>query len=135
MEKKIKEWEKRTNEIVEDWLIEVFELDDEDIKYLEYDWVCDSVGTVFNFADYWISFDSVLEYYKHNITPEQFKNWYDWSLENQKVNISLARFILSPQEKEEQEKRQIEELRERVELARKELQKAIEKYEVHRPNK
>jgi len=44
------------------------------------------------------------------------------------VNISLARFILSPAEKEEQEKKQIEELRERVELAQKELEKAIEKY-------
>jgi ADP-glucose pyrophosphorylase len=129
MKKKIKEWEKRTNEIVEDWLVEVFDLEEEEKLYIIIDWVSDSVGGVFNFADYWISFDSVLEYYKHNITPEQFKNWYDWSLENQKVNISLARFILSPAEKEEQEKKQIEELRERVESARKELQKAIEKYE------
>jgi ADP-glucose pyrophosphorylase len=103
-------------------------LEEEEKLYIIVDWVSDSVGTVFNFGDYWISFDSVLEYYKHNITPEQFKNWYDWSLENQKVNISLARFILSPQEKEEQEKKQIEELRERVESARIELEKAIEKY-------
>jgi hypothetical protein len=127
MKKKIREWEKITNQITEDWLTEVFEL--EDNEETDYWWVSDSVGTVFNFGDYWISFDSVLEYYKHNITPEQFKNWYNWSLENQKVNISLARFILSPQEKEEQEKKQIEELRERVELAKKELEKAIEKYE------
>jgi hypothetical protein len=128
MKNKIKEWEKRTNDIVEDWLVEVFDLEEEEKLYIIVDWVSDSVGTVFNFGDYWISFDSVLEYYKHNITPEQFKNWYDWSLENQKVNISLARFILSPQEKEEQEKKQIEELRERVESARIELEKAIEKY-------
>ena len=132
MKNKIRDWEKRTNEIVEYWLTEVFDLEEEEVDYW---WVADSVGTVFNFADYWISFDSVLEYYKHNITPEQFKNWYDWSLENQKVNISLARFILSPQEKEEQEKKQIEELKQRVESAQKELEKAIEKYEVYRPNK
>jgi hypothetical protein len=36
---------------------------------------------------------------------------------------------LSPAEKEEQEKKQIEELRERVESAKKELQKAIENYD------
>ena len=129
MKKKIKEWEKRTNEIVEGWLLEVFDLEEEEKLYIIIDWVADSVGTVFNFADYWISFDSVLEYYKHNITPEQFKNWYDYCLSNQKVNISLARFILSPQEKEEQERKQIEELRERVELAKKELEKAIENYD------
>ena len=128
MENKVIEWEGLTNKIVEDWICEVFILDDEEMLYLNVDWVADSVGTVFNFGDYFISFDTVLEYYKHNLKPEDFFNWYDFCLENQKVNISLARFILSPQEKKEQLKKQLEQSKERLKEAEETFNKALKEF-------
>lgn len=128
MKNKLNKWEKLTDEIVEDWLVEVFELEERERLYIIVDWVNDSVGGVFNFADYFISFDTVLEYYKHNITPEQFKNWYDYCLENQKVNISLSKFILSPQEKKEQLKKQLEDSKQRLKEAEEMFNKALEEF-------
>ena len=126
MKNKLNKWEKLTDEIVEDWLVEVFELkEDEEADFW---WVADSVGGVFNFGDYYVGFDTVLEYYKHNITPEQFKSWYDWCLENQKVNISLAKYILSPQEKKEQLKKQLEASKQRLKEAEETFNKALEEF-------
>ena len=128
MQKKINNWEKLTDEIVEDWLVEVFELEERERLYIIVDWVADSPGGVFNFGDYFIGFDTVLEYYKHNITPEQFFNWYNFCLSNQKVNISLARFILSPQEKKEQLKKQLEDSKQRLKEAEETFNKALEEF-------
>ena len=125
---RIIEWEDLTNKITEDWICEVFILDDEEILYLNVDWVADSPGGVFNFGDYFIGFDTVLEYYKHNVTPEQFFNWYDFCLSNQKVNISLARFILSPKEKKEQLKKQLEASKQRLKEAEETFKKSLEEF-------
>ena len=80
------------------------------------------------YGHYFISFDTILTCYKLGITFEQFINWYDFSLSNQSVNISLANYILSPQERKEAEKKHLEELKNRVELAEKEFKKALEEY-------
>ena len=129
MKNKLNNWEKLTDEIVEDWLVEVFELEERERLYIIVDWVADSVGGVFNFGDYYVGFDTVLEYYKHNITPEQFFSWYNWCLDNQKVNISLARFILSPQEKKEQLKKQLEQSEKRLQQAEEEFEKSLKEFE------
>ena len=129
MKNKVIEWGKLTDEIVEDWLVEVFELEERERLYIIVDWVADSVGGVFNFGDYFVSFDAVLEYYKHNLKPEDFFNWYDFCLTNQKVNISLARFILSPQEKKEQLKKQLEQSKERLQKAKEEFEKSLKEFE------
>ena len=129
MENKVIEWEKRTNEIVEDWICEVFEIPEEERRYIIVNWAADSVGGVFNFGDYFVSFDAVLEYYKHNLKPKDFFNWYDFCLTNQKVNISLACFILSPQEKKEQLKKQLEQSKERLQKAKEEFEKSLKEFE------
>ena len=119
----IVEWKKLSNRIVEQFLYHYF--DDLDPDYW---WVSDDVGGVFNYGDYWFNFNTVLTCYKLNITFEQLINWYDFCLENQSVNISLAKYILSPQERREAEEKHLAELKERVELAEKEFQKAIDEY-------
>ena len=88
----------------------------------------DEPGGIFNFSDYWFSFDNVLDCYKHNISEEDLMRWYDWCLSNQSVHISLAKFILSPEERKEAEEKHLKELRDRMELAEKEFKKAIEDY-------
>jgi hypothetical protein len=126
MENEIRDWEKRTNEIVENWLVKMFDLEDEEVDYW---WIADSVGGVFNFGDYFVNFDAVLEYYKHNLKPEDFFSWYDFCLTNQKVNISLAKFIISPQEKKEQLKKQLEQSKERLQQAKEEFEKSLKEFE------
>ena len=117
------EWKKLSNKIAEQFLYHYF--DDLDSDYW---WVSDDIGGVFNYGDYFFSFDTILTCYKLDITFEQLINWYDFSLSNQSVNISLAKYILSPQERREAEEKHLAELKERVELAEKEFQKAIDEY-------
>ena len=120
---KIISWEKMTNNIVETFLYDYF--DDLDPDYW---WVSDDVGGVLNYGDYFFSFDTMITCYKLDITFEQFINWYDFCLSNQSVNISLAKYILSPQERREAEEKYLAELKERVEMAEKEFKKALDEY-------
>ena len=119
----ILEWENLTNKLTSRFLYDYF--DDEDPDYW---WVSNDVGGVFNYGDYWFDFNTVLTCYKLSITFEQLINWYDFSLSNQPVNISLAKYILSPTERREAEEKHLAELKNRVELAEKEFEKAIDEY-------
>ena len=119
----ILEWENLTNKLTSRFLYDYF--DDLDPDYW---WVANDIGGVFNYGDYFISFDTILTCYKLDITFEQLINWYDFSLSNQSVNISLVKFILSPKERREAEEKHLAELKNRVELAEKEFQKAIDEY-------
>lgn len=128
MKEKIKQWEKLTDTITKDWIIEYFDLyDDEEISV---DWVANDVGSIFEFADMYFNFSDILDCYKYNISKEQLFNWYDFCLENQFVNISLARFILSPQKRKQQEEKYLSELRQRVVEAEETLNKAMEEYKL-----
>ena len=119
----ILEWENLTNKLTSRFLYDYF--DDVDPDYW---WVSNDVGGVLNYGDYWFDFNTVLTCYKLNITFEQLINWYDFSLSNQPDNISLAKYILSPQERKEAEEKHLEELKGRVELAQKEFNKALDEY-------
>ena len=119
----IVEWKKLSNRIAEQFLYHYF--DDLDPDYW---WVSNDVGGILNYGDYFFSFDTILTCYKLDISFEQLINWYDFSLSNQSVNISLVKFILSPKERREAEEKHLAELKNRVELAEKEFQKAIDEY-------
>ena len=119
----IVEWKKLSNKITEQFLYDYF--DDLDPDYW---WVSNDVGGILNYGDYFFSFDTILTCYKLDISFEQLINWYDFSLSNQSVNISLVKFILSPKERREAEEKHLAELKNRVELAEKEFQKAIDEY-------
>ena len=119
----ITSWEILTNSLVEKFLYDYFD----DVNP-DYWWVSDDIGGVFNYGDYWFNFNTVLTCYKLNITFEQLINWYDFCLENQSVNISLAKYILSPKERKEAEEKYLAELKNRVELAEKEFKKAMDEY-------
>ena len=116
-------WESLTNKLTEQFLYDYFD----DVNP-DYWWVANDVGGVFNYGDYFFSFDTVLTCYKLDITFEQLINWYDFSLSNQSINISLAKYILSPKERKEAEEKHLKELKNRVELAEKEFKKAIDEY-------
>lgn len=117
------EWKKLSNKIAEQFLYDYF--DDLDPYYW---WVSDEEGGILCYGDYFIIFDTILTCYKLEITFEQFISWYDFCLSNQSINISLAKYILSPQERKEAEEKHLEELKNRVELAEKEFKKAIKEY-------
>ena len=122
-ENKIQEWKEFTSQITEDFLYDYFDDNNPD-----YDWVGYEVGGILNYGDYFFNFSDVLTCYRLEITFEQFINWYDFCLDNQSVHISLAKYILSPQERKEAEEKHLAELKERVDLAEKEFKKAIKNY-------
>jgi len=119
----IAKWENTTNELVNQFLYDYFD----DVNP-EYFWVGDEIGGVFNYGDYFFGFDTVLACYKLDITEEQLFTWYDFCLSNHSVNISLTKYILSPQERKEAEEKHLEELKERVKSAEKEFKETLEKY-------
>ena len=122
-ENKIQEWKEFTSQITEDFLYDYFDDNNPD-----YDWVGYEVGGILNYGDYFFNFSDVLTCYRLEITFEQLINWYDFCLTGQSVHISLAKYILSPQERKEAEEKHLKELKERVDLAEKEFKKAIENY-------
>ena len=128
--KQIEDWRKLTNKITKQWIVEYFELSEEDIEDgIDYTWIGDDTGFIFEFADMFIGFNDILDCYKHNISKEDFHNWYQYCLDNQFVNISLAKFILSPEEKAKKETEDLQRLKENVDFAKKELEKALQRYE------
>lgn len=122
----ILDWERITNEITHNWIKDYFDIEDDDES--DFDWMGKDVGGVFNFGDYYFNFSDILVCYKQDITKEQLFKWYYFCLENHSINISLARFILDPKERDEAEKKHLEELKLRVESAKKEFKEAIENY-------
>ena len=120
----ILKWEQKTTEITETFLYDYF--DDVNPSYF---WVCEEVGGILNYGDYWFNFSDILTCYKLSITEEQLINWYDFCLDNHSVNISLAKFILSPKERKEAEEKHLEELKDRVRSAEETLKQALENYE------
>lgn len=107
-------------EITERFIYDYF--DDDDPYYF---YVADEIGGVLNYGDYWLNFSDILTCYKLSITPEQLISWYDFCLSNYPINISLEKFILSPKERKEAEKKYLEELKERVKTVEKEFKKSI----------
>lgn len=126
VKKDIEKWKILTDKITSYWIKDYFELDEDD--YVDRYWIANDVGGVFSFADYYFNFETVLKCYELGIKKEQLFEWYDFCLQNNSANISLEKFILSPQEKEEAEKKQLKELENRVKLAQEEFEKALKQY-------
>lgn len=120
MKEKIKQWRELTDEVVDQFLRDYF---DDNAPY--WDWV--SVGGVFNYGDYWLDFQIVLDCYRLGVTDIQLLNWYDSSIEQQHY-LSLEDYIKSPEKRKQQEEKHLKELRQRVVDAEETLKKAMEEY-------
>ena len=97
--KDIDSWQRLTHKITEQWIRDYFEIEKE--EEIEIDWVVNDIGGVFSFADYYFDFNTVLKCYELDIAKEQLFEWYSYCLENQHINISLVKYILSPEERKE----------------------------------
>ena len=58
--------------------------------------------------------------------------WYDECLRNESFDLTLFQFVTSPEERRLAEEKYLEELRQRVKSAQKELEQAIEQYDTKR---
>ena len=87
----IAKWINLTNDITEQWIRDYFEIQEDETIY--FDWVANDVGSIFEFADYFFDFNTVLKCYELEISKEQLINWYDFCLDNHSVNISLAKYL------------------------------------------
>lgn len=124
--KLINKWKILTEDIADIFIREYFEIpSNEDV---DIEWVSNDIGGVFEFADYFFSFADILECYKHNITREQLFKWYEYCLEEPYINISLSKFILSPEEKAKKELEILEISRKNLIFAQEEFNKAMERY-------
>lgn len=124
--KQINKWKILTEDIVDIFIREYFEIsDDEDV---EISWVNEDIGGIFEFADYFFSFADVLACYKHNITREQLFSWYEHCLTEPYINISLSKFILSPEKRLKEEQKSLEISKNNVIFTQEELEKQISNY-------
>ena len=127
MKSLISKWGNLTNEITENWIKDYFELEED--ESVDFYWVADDIGTIFEFADYFFNFSNVLDCYKYNISKEKLFLWYEYCLEEQFINISLANFILSPEERAKKEKESLEKVKQNVIFAEKLFKEELERYE------
>ena len=123
--KQINKWKLLTEEITDIFIREYFEISNEDINI---NWVSDDIGGIFEFSDYFFSFTDILECYKHKITKEQLFLWYDYCLQEPYINISLASFILSSEEKAKKEKESLDISKNNLKIAQEEFNKAMKRY-------
>lgn len=121
-------WKDTTNEIVKQFLFDYF-----DVVNPKFDWVADEVGTVFCYSDFFFGFDTVITCFELAVTEKQLFDWYDFSVRGGQINLKT--FIFAPEIREQQEKKYIEELRQRVEQSRKELEEAIENFKSYNKTK
>ena len=121
MREQIKQWVVLTDGIVDQFLRDYF---DDNAPY--WNWV--SQGGVFNYGDYWLDFQIVLDCYRLGVTDIQLLNWYDSSIEQQH-DLSLEDYIKSPEKRKQQEEKYLKELRQRVVDAEETFKKALENYE------
>ena len=91
MKEQIKQWKELTDKMTRQWIKQYFGLEED--EEITVDWVAEDVGGIFEFADYYFNFSNILDCYKYNISRESLFLWYDYCLENQFVNISLARYL------------------------------------------
>lgn len=117
-------WTNLTNEIIEQWIKDYFEIEEDETIY--FDWV--NLGSVFYFADYYIDMKDVLECRRLDVASDVWHRYYEFCLETES-KISLEDFILSPKKLKEKEEKHLEELKERLKLAEKLLKEALDKYE------
>ena len=127
MKEKIENWKELTNQITKQFVRDYFETHKD--EHLAFSWIADDVGSIFEVSDYCFDFNNVLDCYRHNITPKELWAWYDFCLTNPEIKLSLVKFLLSPQERKEQEQKELHRCKENVEFAKKELEKALCNYE------
>lgn len=117
----ISSWKETTNNIVKEFLYQYF--DDNNPLF---DWVADEVGGVFCYGDFFFGFNDVITCFELAVTEKQLLDWYDFTVRGGQINLKI--FIIAPEIREQQEKKYIEELKQKVEQSRKELEEAIENF-------
>jgi hypothetical protein len=122
----IEKWKNLTDKITSRFIKEYFELEEGD--YVDADWI--DIGGVFNFSDYWFSFSNILDCCELGVTKEQLFDWYDKSL-TQEIDLTLRDFIILPEKQKEQKEKYLEDLKQRVEFAKEEFEKAIKEYDTN----
>lgn len=124
--KAIQDWNNLTNKITEQFIFQYFELElDEELEWF---WIADEVGGVFEFSDYYFNFSDVLNCYKHNITKEQLFGWYEHNLTEPYVKISLSKFIISPEKRLENEQKSLQKTKQNLTFAQEEFNKALKQH-------
>ncbi len=93
MADKLKNWENETQKLAEIFVVEVFGKDYLDDMF----WVCNEIGGTLCVGNTFADIQRIIEYFKHNATPEQFFEYYDWELElahnDKRPPINFKNFI------------------------------------------
>ena len=107
----MKKWEQATNSLVENWIRKYFEVSDK--ESLDYFWVCDEVGGVFCFADFFFDLQTVLTCYRFDVSKDVLFSWYD-----SQTSLSLADVVRPPRKIN---KKHLQKLEKRIRFAKKTL--------------
>lgn len=124
--KQMTKWEKLTNQITESFIRDYWEVEED--EKLDYSWVGSEIGGVFEFADYYFNFATVLNCYKHYISRDSLFRWYDMCLEGENIKLSLIDFVKSPEKLKKEKEKYLQELKKRCIFAEETFNKALEDY-------
>jgi len=122
----IEDWNKLTDKITQEWIRKYFDiLEGEDLDYY---WVSGDIGTVFEFADYFFDFQNVLDCFRYNISKDNLFNWYEACLSDSSFQLSLANFILKPEELKDQQRLSLKRSKGNLKMAEEEFKKQLQKH-------
>ena len=76
--KKLKEWEKVTNELVDYFRKKYFGNDASDFY-----WVADQIGGVYVINDYFLGLDDIVDFVKYKYSEKDMFDYYNYRLEEQ----------------------------------------------------
>lgn len=127
MNKLGKKWEFISNQLIRLFLIKYFELKDGELNSDDYFWVNNEVGGICCYGDYYIAFSDILFCLNNNVPIDKFFEWYDLCLETENP-INLNTFMMGPSKAKELEKKQLTELKLKLQQAAQELIEALKKY-------
>ena len=112
--------------IVEYWITKYFKLNKEDVKDgIDWNWSNQDIGGIFYFADYYISFSTILECLNKNVEVEKYHDWYNYTVNNPNNYINLHSYLWGYLDIQQAE---LERSRKAVEDAKETLRLAIEEH-------
>src|SRR5690349_19233445 len=116
----IDKYKKLVNKIVEYFIKSYFDLESKDFY-----WVSNNI--IF-FGDYYIDFYDIIYCLENIVDKDKYFQYYAWCLDNYgKEDLTLRQWLLEPEERKRQEELYLNELKERVKTAEKELNDYINK--------
>jgi len=90
MIKLLQNYYKECDLVADYFLMDLYPKDSE--LYEDSYWVAENIGEVLAWGDWYVDMHEIVDYFKYDMTPDEFFDWYDTRTEQQ-INIKTYKLI------------------------------------------